>query len=93
MRRRVSSVTLLRWYPRAWRDRYGEEFIGLVQDMLEKDVSVRGSWLRSLWPDFENGATAPRFWGMSALHSIVRKPIHSWCAPRGRPCCSSALHS
>jgi hypothetical protein len=26
---------LLRWYPRAWRDRYGEEFLALVEDTLD----------------------------------------------------------
>jgi amino acid transporter len=26
---------LLRWYPRAWRDRYGEEFLALVEDSLD----------------------------------------------------------
>jgi hypothetical protein len=25
---------LLRWYPRAWRERYGEEFLALVEDTL-----------------------------------------------------------
>jgi hypothetical protein len=26
---------LLRWYPRAWRERYGEEFVALIQDTLD----------------------------------------------------------
>jgi hypothetical protein len=26
---------LLRWYPRAWRERYGEEFLALVEDALD----------------------------------------------------------
>jgi hypothetical protein len=26
---------LLRWYPRAWRERYGEEFLALIQDSLD----------------------------------------------------------
>ena len=26
---------LLRWYPRAWRERYGEEFLALVEDTLD----------------------------------------------------------
>ena len=25
---------LLRWYPKAWRERYGEEFLALVEDTL-----------------------------------------------------------
>jgi hypothetical protein len=26
---------LLRWYPRAWRDRYGKEFLAMVEDTLD----------------------------------------------------------
>ncbi len=26
---------LLRWYPRAWRERYGEEFLAMVEDTLD----------------------------------------------------------
>jgi len=26
---------LLRWYPRAWRERYGDEFLALVEDTLD----------------------------------------------------------
>jgi hypothetical protein len=28
-------VRLLRWYPRAWRERYGDEFLAMVQDSLD----------------------------------------------------------
>jgi hypothetical protein len=26
---------LLRWYPRAWRERYGDEFLAMVEDGLD----------------------------------------------------------
>src|ERR1019366_7091323 len=26
------SDRLLRWYPRAWRERYGDEFVALIED-------------------------------------------------------------
>ena len=26
---------LLRWYPRAWRERYGEEFLAMIEDSLD----------------------------------------------------------
>src|SRR5690348_7563207 len=26
---------LLRWYPRAWRERYGDEFLAMVEDTLD----------------------------------------------------------
>jgi hypothetical protein len=29
------AAKLLRWYPRAWRDRYGEEFLAMVEDSLD----------------------------------------------------------
>lgn len=32
----MKSANLLRWYPRAWRDRYGEELLALIQDTLEE---------------------------------------------------------
>ncbi len=36
MRRdRTGLEKLLRWYPRAWRERYGEEFLAMVEDTLD----------------------------------------------------------
>jgi hypothetical protein len=32
--RRSQDVGLLRWYPRGWRDRYGDEFDALMEDTL-----------------------------------------------------------
>ena len=44
---------LLRWYPRAWRERYGEEFLAMVEDGLDGErvtwrltVSVARAGLR-----------------------------------------------
>jgi hypothetical protein len=31
----MRPASLLRWYPRAWRERYGEEFLALIQDTME----------------------------------------------------------
>src|SRR5579872_5514471 len=31
----MKPASLLRWYPRAWRERYGEELLALIQDTLE----------------------------------------------------------
>jgi len=33
--RRLDGVGLLRWYPQAWRDRYGDEFTALMEDSLD----------------------------------------------------------
>jgi len=32
----MKPASLLRWYPRAWRDRYGEELLALIQDTLDE---------------------------------------------------------
>ena len=32
----MKPANLLRWYPRAWRERYGEELVTLVQDTLDE---------------------------------------------------------
>jgi hypothetical protein len=31
----TGTAKLLRWYPRAWRERYGEEFLAMVEDSLD----------------------------------------------------------
>jgi hypothetical protein len=31
----MKPARLLRWYPRAWRERYGEELVALIQDTLD----------------------------------------------------------
>jgi hypothetical protein len=32
----MKPANLLRWYPRAWRERYGEELLALIQDTLDE---------------------------------------------------------
>jgi hypothetical protein len=32
----MKPASLLRWYPRAWRERYGEELLALIQDTLDQ---------------------------------------------------------
>jgi hypothetical protein len=31
----MKPASLLRWYPRAWRERYGAELAALIQDDLD----------------------------------------------------------
>lgn len=34
----------LRWYPRSWRDRYGDELAALLEDLEEdRDMGLPGS--------------------------------------------------
>ena len=32
----MKPARLLRWYPRAWRERYGDELLALIQDTLDE---------------------------------------------------------
>ena len=32
----MKPASLLRWYPRAWRERYGGELAALIQDNLDE---------------------------------------------------------
>ena len=32
----MKPARLLRWYPRAWREQYGEELLALIQDTLDE---------------------------------------------------------
>jgi hypothetical protein len=40
----MKPANLLRWYPRAWRERYGEELLALIQDTLDEGRPTW--WLR-----------------------------------------------
>ena len=49
----MKPASLLRWYPRAWRERYGGELAALIQDNLDEGrpawrlrLSVIGGGLR-----------------------------------------------
>ncbi|MGH3153400.1 MAG: hypothetical protein ACRDOB_22080, partial [Streptosporangiaceae bacterium] len=34
----MKPARLLRWYPRAWRERYGSELLALIQDTLDQGL-------------------------------------------------------
>jgi hypothetical protein len=36
----MKPARLLRWYPRAWRERYGQELLALIQDTLDEGRST-----------------------------------------------------
>jgi hypothetical protein len=40
----MKPASLLRWYPRAWRERYGGELAALIQDNLDEG---RPAWSSS----------------------------------------------
>jgi len=55
----MKPATLLRLYPRKWRDRYGDEFLALLQDsrpgfrvLVDVVVAAAREWTRVLTPTF-----------------------------------------
>lgn len=66
---------LLRWYPRAWRDRYGVEFLAMVEDTLagrrpglRLRVNVAWAGLRQRGHDVLAGPVATR---LERLHKVL----------------------
>jgi hypothetical protein len=45
----MKPASLLRWYPRAWRERYGDELLALIQDTLEDGRPTWRLWLGVAW--------------------------------------------
>jgi hypothetical protein len=45
----MKPASLLRWYPRAWRERYGEELLALIQDNLAEGRRAWRLQLSVIW--------------------------------------------
>jgi hypothetical protein len=45
----MKPASLLRWYPRAWRERYGEELLALIQDDLQEGRPAWPLQLSVIW--------------------------------------------
>jgi hypothetical protein len=45
----MKPANLLRWYPRAWRERYGEELLALIQDNLDEGRPAWPLQLSVIW--------------------------------------------
>jgi hypothetical protein len=45
----MKPASLLRWYPRAWRERYGEELLALIQDNLDEGRPAWPLQLSMIW--------------------------------------------
>ncbi len=57
----MKPAHLLRWYPRAWRDRYGEELLTLIQDNLNDGRPAGPLQLSVIWGGLrERGRQARR---------------------------------
>jgi len=85
-RPRDPAVTsLLRWYPRAWRQRYGEEFLAMVEDGLDGQrptwrltMSVAWAGLRQRGRALVSGRTLSR--GAHGIDSVLGRWWASWAA-------------
>jgi hypothetical protein len=81
----MKPASLLRWYPRAWRERYGEELLALIQDTLD---GGRPAWRLRLgvaWGGVRERAhqvgqavragakdrTGPTRWGMALVAGLI----------------------
>jgi hypothetical protein len=71
----MKPASLLRWYPRAWRERYGEELLALIQDTLDEGrpmwrlrLGVIGGGLR------ERGHQA----GHVVRPAVIRTGLERW---------------
>jgi len=81
----MKPASLLRWYPRAWRERYGSELAALIQDDLDEGrpawrlrLSVIGGGLRERFRQARHAAaaslTSPAWhnrWGTIVLAGLI----------------------
>ena len=66
------TAKLLRWYPRAWRERYGEEFLAMVEDSLD---GRRPGWrlrLSVAWAGLRERGHRARLAGQRAALPVLR---------------------
>jgi hypothetical protein len=76
-------ASLLRWYPRAWRQRYGEEFLAMVEDGLDGQrptwhltVSVAWAGLRERGRAL--GSRRALAWGAHGIGSVFGRWWPIW---------------
>jgi hypothetical protein len=75
------AARLLRWYPRGWRERYGEEFLAMVEDSLD---GGRPRWrlrLSVAWAGRPPGQAA------AAVRTRAGRMTTGWPEYRGSSCC------
>jgi hypothetical protein len=72
----MKPANLLRWYPRAWRERYGEELLALIQDIMDDGRLTWRLRLGVIW-----GALHER--GHQAGHA-VRAAVKRWAGTGSR---------
>ena len=65
---------LLRWYPRAWRERYGDEFLAMVEDSLDGERPT--SACTSAWPGLACANGATRSAGRAGRGPAAERGVH-----------------
>jgi hypothetical protein len=70
----MKPARLLRWYPRAWRERYGEELLALIEDTLNEGQPTWRLRLGVAWGGLrERGHQAGR-----AARAAVKRELSRW---------------
>jgi hypothetical protein len=67
----MKPAHLLRWYPRAWRERYGEELLALIQDSLQEGRPAWRLQLSVIWGGLGQRGRQARRAAAAALKAAV----------------------
>jgi hypothetical protein len=73
----MKPARLLRWYPRAWRDQYGEELLALIQDTLDEGRPTWRLRLGVAWGGLRERGHRTGQAGKAA----VKRAADSWASP------------
>jgi hypothetical protein len=69
---------LLRWYPRAWRERYGEEFLAMIEDTLDEQRLTLRLRMGVAWGGLRERARGGRRTATASLHVFFGRRIDRW---------------
>jgi hypothetical protein len=68
----MKPASLLHWYPRAWRERYGEELLALIQDTLDEGRPTWRLRLGVAWGGLRERSRQARHAGRAAVKRLAR---------------------
>ena len=71
----MKPANLLRWYPRAWRERYGEELLALIQDTQDEGRPTWRLRIGVIWGGLRERGHQARQAGTAA---VKRLTAHQW---------------
>lgn len=72
------AAKLLRWYPRAWRERYGEEFLAMVEDNLDGERPGLRFRLSVAWAGLRERGHRARLAGQRAGPPMLSAVTGRW---------------